>query len=128
MAYAVYLPDGDIKWVSNSKPVMEAIEDFSVIECSDDLDPDAFWVNVYNGPFIEARKKFPELLVNVYSKNNGYEIQIKKIPKYTTVYWPDGFDTYETDSSIECTVKFKEDYKFEFLHAAYFDHEVIVNV
>jgi hypothetical protein len=128
MAYAVYAFDGDIKWVTNSKPVMEATDKFAVIECDDSIDPDGFWVNVQNGPYVQIRSKFPKPVTNALLANGEYTIQIQRLPKFTTVYWPDGFASYEIDSSIECSVQFKGEYKFQLKHAAYFDLEVTVNV
>ena len=45
MSYAVYTSDGDIRWVSNSLPDLGDANEYSVIECTDDLNPDDYWVN-----------------------------------------------------------------------------------
>jgi len=125
MAYAVYLPDGDIKWVSNTKPIIEEDTEYLTLECADDLDPDAFWVN---GLVIENRTAFPATGRAVRITPEGFDIILSGIPKNTTVTWPDRVDTIENDGRLVCSVNIKTSYVFELENAAHFLQEVIVYV
>ena len=125
MAYAVYTGDGDIRWVSNSLPDLGDANEYSMIECADDLNPDDYWVNV---GAIQKRTHFPSLNDAVWPTEKGFDIIISGIPRGTTALWPDSVETLENDGRLVCSVNVKTRYRFLFEHAAYFSRKVVIDV
>ena len=86
---------------------LESIEDFN---CSD-------WFVEDNQ--IQRKTLYPEVTVN-----NGL---ITDLPIDTTVLWPDGVETIESDGSIELESNVSGEFNFVLSHVLYFPKDLVVN-
>ncbi len=58
----------------------------------------------------------------------GQLAYIRNLPVGTSVIWPDGFESVETDGVVECEADYASELRFTLRHPKHLEREVVIHV
>jgi hypothetical protein len=97
----------------------------SYIEIDFDADPNMYWVD--SEGVLQPKTEFPVMGITVPSGGSD-DIVISNIPVGTTVVWPDGEITTESDGTVSCDTPYLGEYRFMFIHPRHYMKTENINV